>query len=51
MGPAEAVMPRPIHFEIHAEDPVRAQSFYSQLFGWDTEGNILGLMTSDPAAS
>ena len=28
-------MPRPIHFEIHAEDPVRAQSFYSQLFGWE----------------
>ena len=27
-------MPRPIHFEIHAEDPERAQRFYAGLFGW-----------------
>ena len=27
-------MPRPIHFEIHAEDPERAQRFYTELFGW-----------------
>jgi predicted enzyme related to lactoylglutathione lyase len=27
-------MPRPIHFEIHADDPARAQQFYSALFGW-----------------
>jgi uncharacterized protein len=27
-------MPRPIHFEIHAGDPQRAISFYSQLFRW-----------------
>jgi len=28
-------MPRPVHFEIHAADPARAQKFYSQLFGWE----------------
>lgn len=27
-------MPRPIHFEIHADDPVRAQSFYGKVLGW-----------------
>lgn len=27
-------MPRPIHFEIHAEDMDRAQRFYETLFGW-----------------
>ena len=27
-------MPRPIHFEIHAEDLDRAQRFYETLFGW-----------------
>lgn len=27
-------MPRPIHFEIHAETPARAQTFYRELFGW-----------------
>jgi predicted enzyme related to lactoylglutathione lyase len=27
-------MNRPVHFEIHAEDPERAASFYSELFGW-----------------
>ena len=27
-------MPRPIHFEIHATDPDRVQSFYRTLFGW-----------------
>ena len=28
-------MPRPIHFEIHAQEPARAQKFYAQLFGWE----------------
>jgi predicted enzyme related to lactoylglutathione lyase len=28
-------MRRPVHFEIHAEDPERAANFYSQLFGWE----------------
>jgi predicted enzyme related to lactoylglutathione lyase len=27
-------MPRPIHFEIHAENPARAQAFYEGMFGW-----------------
>lgn len=28
------MMPRPIHFEIHADDLDRAQAFYERLFGW-----------------
>jgi uncharacterized protein len=28
-------MPRPIHFEIHAEDPERAIKFYTELLGWE----------------
>lgn len=27
-------MPRPVHFEIHAADPARAQAFYELVFGW-----------------
>jgi len=27
-------MSRPVHFEIHAEDPERVQRFYGELFGW-----------------
>ncbi|HYD45349.1 MAG TPA: VOC family protein [Phenylobacterium sp.] len=27
-------MPRPVHFEIHADDLDRGQTFYEQLFGW-----------------
>ncbi|MGV3724492.1 MAG: VOC family protein [Actinomycetota bacterium] len=27
-------MPRVVHFEIHADDPVRAVEFYSKVFGW-----------------
>lgn len=27
-------MPRPVHFEIHAEDPQRAIAFYSAVLGW-----------------
>lgn len=27
-------MPRVIHFEIHAENPDRAITFYSTMFGW-----------------
>lgn len=27
-------MPRPIHFEIHAEDLDRAQTFYETVLGW-----------------
>jgi predicted enzyme related to lactoylglutathione lyase len=28
-------MRRPVHFEIHADDPERAVEFYSRVFGWD----------------
>ena len=27
-------MPRPIHFEIHSENPERAITFYEGMFGW-----------------
>ena len=27
-------MPRPIHFEIPADDPARATAFYRDVFGW-----------------
>lgn len=27
-------MPRVIHFEIAADDPLRAKAFYEQVFGW-----------------
>jgi uncharacterized protein len=27
-------MPRPVHFEIFADDPERATSFYETVFGW-----------------
>ncbi|MCI5047729.1 MAG: VOC family protein [Aquisalinus sp.] len=27
-------MPRPVHFEIHADDPERAISFYNDVFDW-----------------
>jgi predicted enzyme related to lactoylglutathione lyase len=27
-------MPRPIHFEITADDPARAGRFYAEVFGW-----------------
>jgi predicted enzyme related to lactoylglutathione lyase len=30
-------MPRPVHFEIHAENPERAIAFYRSLFGWTFE--------------
>lgn len=31
-------MPRPIHFEIHADDMDRAQRFYEAMFGWSFSG-------------
>jgi len=27
-------MPRPVHFDISAEDPERAAAFYANVFGW-----------------
>ncbi len=28
-------MPRVVHFEIHADDPERAISFYNSVFDWE----------------
>jgi hypothetical protein len=28
-------MRRPVHFEIHADDPERAVEFYTRVLGWD----------------
>lgn len=30
-------MPRPIHFELYADDPERAARFYADIFGWGVE--------------
>ena len=30
-------MPRPVHFEIHADDLERAKAFYADVFGWRFE--------------
>jgi predicted enzyme related to lactoylglutathione lyase len=30
-------MARPVHFEIHATDPVQAKVFYETVFGWRIE--------------
>jgi predicted enzyme related to lactoylglutathione lyase len=30
-------MRRPVHFEIHADDPERAIEFYTRVFGWDLQ--------------
>lgn len=30
-------MPRPVHFELPAEDPTRAAAFYKEVFGWDAQ--------------
>ena len=30
-------MPRPIHFDIHGDDPQASVSFYSDVFDWQTE--------------
>ncbi len=30
-------MPRPIHFELAADDPDRAVAFYSKVFGWKVD--------------
>jgi uncharacterized protein len=31
------IMPRPVHFEIHATDPHAAVAFYEHAFGWKFE--------------
>jgi predicted enzyme related to lactoylglutathione lyase len=47
-------MGRVIHFEIHAEDPDRAEAFYTTVFGWAVErygGPVdYRLLTTGPAA-
>jgi predicted enzyme related to lactoylglutathione lyase len=30
-------MPRPVHFEIHADQPERAVAFYERVFGWSSQ--------------
>lgn len=30
-------MPRVVHFEIHADDPQRAVTFYGDVFGWESQ--------------
>jgi uncharacterized protein len=44
-------MPRPIHFEVHAGDMDRAQSFYEAVLGWKFEnwsdGNYRLIRTGD----
>src|SRR5689334_3030576 len=41
-------MPRPVHFEVHAEDPDRAQRFYETVFDWKFEpfGDTYRLITT-----
>ncbi len=39
-------MSRVVHFEIQADDPVRAQAFYAAVFGWAFED--YGLFTGTP---
>lgn len=45
-------MPRPIHFEIHAENAQRAIGFYEALFGWSFTPQFGGtyhlIRTGDP---
>jgi uncharacterized protein len=44
-------MPRPVHFEIHAESPERAIGFYEGLFGWSFSSVFDGyhlIRTGDP---
>lgn len=44
-------MPRVVHFEIHAEDPLRAKAFYEKTFGWKMEawgGQDYWLVTTGP---
>lgn len=45
-------MPRPVHFEIHAENLERAVEFYTSVFGWESQdwsgmagGPYVGLIT------
>jgi hypothetical protein len=47
-------MPRPVHFEIHATDPLRAIDFYSTVFGWKFQEympNFYWLITTGEAGT
>lgn len=49
-------MPRPIHFEISADEPTRAVKFYQDVFGWKIEKwngpmEYWMVMTGDPKQS
>jgi predicted enzyme related to lactoylglutathione lyase len=39
--------PRPVHFEIFADDPARASKFYTEVFGWKIEKWVSPESTSD----
>jgi len=44
-------MARPVHFEIHADDPERAIAFYTDVFGWTVnqwEDNPYWLVSTGP---
>ncbi len=44
-------MARPVHFEIHADDPQRAIAFYTDVFGWTVnqwEDNPYWLVSTGP---
>ena len=44
-------MARVVHFEIHAEDPDRANAFYTKVFGWEFKqwpGQDYWLITTGP---
>jgi len=48
-------MNRPVHFEIHANDPAKLSKFYADVFGWqayirDPDENIVGLHQADQSA-
>ncbi len=46
-----AGMARPVHFEIHADDPQRAIAFYTDVFGWTVnqwEDNPYWLVSTGP---
>ena len=36
-------MPRPVHFEIQADDPQRAIAFYQGIFGWQFQEYMPGV--------
>lgn len=47
-------MGRVVHFEIHADDPLRAQGFYENVFGWEvrkTEGHEYWLVMTGKKGS